>query len=260
MTKVSNIRIQQIRNATIIIEYAWQRILVDPMLGEKGSMPPFSMSIRQDHRNPLNDLPIVLEDVLKDIDVVLLTHLHEDHIDEKAYEVIPKTMRMLVQDEKDKAIVEAHGFTQVEVVGDHTYIGKTKVEKAESQHGYFPMYIVAGHTTGYVLSQPNEKTLYHAGDTIWYSGVKRNLAKFQPEVITLNAGGNKFHVGGRVIMNDEDVVKVMQTIPNAQVFVTHLEGVNHNHVTRAMVNRRLKETGLAHRAFVPQDGEIIAIS
>lgn len=84
MTKESNIRIQQIRNATIIIEYAGQRILVDPMLGEKGCMPPFPMSIRQDHRNPLNDLPIALEDVLKDIDVVLLTHLHEDHIDEKA--------------------------------------------------------------------------------------------------------------------------------------------------------------------------------
>ena len=34
-------KIQQIRNATIIIEYAGKRILVDPMLGEKGSFTPF---------------------------------------------------------------------------------------------------------------------------------------------------------------------------------------------------------------------------
>lgn len=40
-------KIQQIRNATIIIEYAGKRFLVDPMLGEKGSFAPFrSLTIR----------------------------------------------------------------------------------------------------------------------------------------------------------------------------------------------------------------------
>ena len=30
--------IQQVRNATIIVEYGGKKILVDPMLGKKGSM------------------------------------------------------------------------------------------------------------------------------------------------------------------------------------------------------------------------------
>lgn len=39
-------KIQQIRNATIIIEYVGKRFLVDPMLGE-GSFAPFrSLTIR----------------------------------------------------------------------------------------------------------------------------------------------------------------------------------------------------------------------
>lgn len=37
--------------------------------------------------------------MLKGVDAVLLTHLHDDHIDEAAYEIIPKDMRFLVQDE-----------------------------------------------------------------------------------------------------------------------------------------------------------------
>lgn len=37
-------KIQQIRNATIIIEYAGKRFLVDPMLGGKGSFAPFPFS------------------------------------------------------------------------------------------------------------------------------------------------------------------------------------------------------------------------
>lgn len=35
--------IQQVRNATIIVEYGGKKILFDPMLGKKGSMPPFPL-------------------------------------------------------------------------------------------------------------------------------------------------------------------------------------------------------------------------
>lgn len=35
--------IQQVRNATIIIEYGGKKILIDPMLGKKGCMPPFPL-------------------------------------------------------------------------------------------------------------------------------------------------------------------------------------------------------------------------
>lgn len=43
-------KIQQIRNATIIIEYAGKIFLVDPMLGEKGSFAPFPFSHHQELR------------------------------------------------------------------------------------------------------------------------------------------------------------------------------------------------------------------
>ena len=44
--------IQQVRNATIIVEYGGKIFLIDPMLGKKGSMPPFPYSRNQHLRNP----------------------------------------------------------------------------------------------------------------------------------------------------------------------------------------------------------------
>lgn len=83
------------------------------------------------------------------------------------------------------------------------------------------------------------------------------MKRFRPEVITLNAGGNGFHLGGRVIMNDEDVVKVAAAAPDAKIFVTHLEGVNHNSVTHEMVRKRAKVAGILDRVFIPEDGEMV---
>lgn len=84
--------------------------------------------------------------MLKGVDAVLLTHLHDDHIDEAAYEIIPKDMRFLVQDENNRQVVMSHGFNHVEVVGDNTRVGEVSIQKAESQHGNFIMKYPAGHT------------------------------------------------------------------------------------------------------------------
>ncbi len=35
--------IRQIRNATVVIEFGGKRFLVDPMLGDEGSLAPFPM-------------------------------------------------------------------------------------------------------------------------------------------------------------------------------------------------------------------------
>ena len=66
-------KIQQIRNATIIIEYAGKKFLVDPMLGKKGSFAPFPFSHHQELRNPLHDLPLKAEEIVNNIDCILLT-------------------------------------------------------------------------------------------------------------------------------------------------------------------------------------------
>ena len=87
-------KINTIRNATIIVEYAGKKFLIDPMLAEKGAYPPFPNSPRQDQHNPLVSLPTSIEDMIN-VDAVIVTHLHYDHWDEAEKEALPKDMKYL---------------------------------------------------------------------------------------------------------------------------------------------------------------------
>jgi L-ascorbate metabolism protein UlaG (beta-lactamase superfamily) len=57
-------KIQLIRNATIVVEYAGKKFLIDPMLAEKGAYPPFPNAPRQDQNNPLVSLPTSIDDII----------------------------------------------------------------------------------------------------------------------------------------------------------------------------------------------------
>ena len=249
--------ITQIRNATVKITYAGVKFLVDPMLGPKGCMKPFPFSKRQDQRNPLNELPFQKEKILEDVDAVILTHLHEDHVDETAYEVISKTMKVFVQDDTDKSIVESKGFKDVEILSVSTTFKGVKLIKTPGQHGHFPMTLAAGHTCGVIFEGNGEKTLYLVGDTIWFKGVSQTIAKYWPEIILVNGGGNKFQVGGPVIMATKDILKVHEAAHDAIIISTHMEGVNHWSVSRKELADFAKAHKFVNKLRIPLDGEVI---
>ena len=75
--------ITQVRNATLKLEYAGKRILVDPMLADKDAYPGFEGTVNSHLRNPLVPLPMPVAELL-DVDAILVTHLHSDHWDEAA--------------------------------------------------------------------------------------------------------------------------------------------------------------------------------
>ena len=66
-------QIQLVRHATLLLEYAGMRLLVDPMLSDAGAMPAIENS-PQPRRNPLVPLPCPATDVVSGIQAVLVTH------------------------------------------------------------------------------------------------------------------------------------------------------------------------------------------
>lgn len=88
-SEMHTVKFQQIRNATIKLEYAGTTFLVDPMLVRKDGYPGFPSPYNSHLRNPLVELPLPFGDVIK-ADAIVVTRTHADHWDEAAKSGLPK--------------------------------------------------------------------------------------------------------------------------------------------------------------------------
>ena len=247
--------LKQIRNATLVVEYAGKKFLIDPMLAEKGTYPPFPNSLRQDQFNPLVSLPTSIENIIHDIDAVIVTHLHLDHFDDVAKEVLPKDIKMFVQNEEDATEVEKAGFKNVEVLQGETVYEGIQLIKTKGEHGRGEILKLAGVVCGVVFKHSNEKTLYIAGDTVWYDAVQEVIATNKPEIIVVNGGDNQFIEGGSLVMGKEDIYEANKAAPNAQIIVSHMEAVNHWTLSKKELKSFIDEKGISSNVLVPEDGE-----
>ena len=253
--------IHQIRNATIIVEYAGKKFLIDPMLADKGVYPPFGPEVgfpdapRQDQNNPLEDLPMSIEDIVSNIDAVIITHLHLDHWDDTAKEALPKEIKIFSQNEEDETEIRNSGFNNVEVLQENTVFEDIQLIKTKGEHGRGEMVKLAGLVCGVLFKHSKEKTLYVAGDTVWYDAVQKVIETHKPEIIVVNGGDNQFLVGGSLVMGKDDIYEVYKAAPNAKIISVHMEAVNHWTLSREELKSFIKEKGISSNVLVPNDGE-----
>jgi L-ascorbate metabolism protein UlaG (beta-lactamase superfamily) len=247
--------IQQIRNATIVVKYAGKKFLIDPMLAEKGTYPPFPNSPRQDQHNPLVNLPTSIDHIIKDTDAVIVTHLHVDHWDEAAIQALPKNIKIFAQNEEDAKEIRTAGFKDVEILQKETTFEGIQLIKTKGEHGRGEILKLAGPVCGVIFKHSTEKTLYVAGDTVWYDAVQEVINTHKPEIIAINAGDNQFFEGGPLVMGKGDVHEVNKAAPDAKIIAVHMEAVNHWNLSRVELQRFTNEKGISSNVLIPEDGE-----
>lgn len=257
-------KFRQIRNATIKITYANKNFLIDPFLAEKGTYPPFPNTPYQEKGNPSVELPISLDEIIKDLDAVIITHTHLDHFDPKACEVLPKDIKVFAQDKKEEAEIKSFGFTNVEILSEKgTTFGDITLFKTEGIHGEEKSLTkryteidenMSTEVCGIVFNHIDEKSLYIAGDTVWCDEVKEALDLYKPEIIILNSGDAQFADGKSLIMGKEDAYEVCKAAPNSTVISSHMEAVNHATLSRKELKEFIKEKQISN-LLVPDDGE-----
>ena len=246
-------KIQQIRNAMIKIQYGDQTILLDPWLQDQGT--GFSAStVRPEMRgvhSPLNALPMMPDEILAGVNFCLVTHIHPDHF---TADYLPKGMRIIVQNEEDRQEAKSMGFENVSAFERDTMdIGSVTITKVPAIHGDNEELVTRmGIGSGYILSRES-RTLYIAGDTVYCSAVEETLKKYVPDVIAVNCcEATTPH--GRLIMHLSDVEAVCRQMPKALVIATHLDSVNHALITSREVKDFAQKHGLDNLS-VPQNGE-----
>lgn len=248
------LKFTQVRNATIIIEYNKTKFLIDPVLADKGAWPSFPNSPRQEEGNPLVELPFPKERIL-DVDAVIVTHLHLDHFDEVAKELLPKNIKVFVQDKADYSDLEKHGFKNIEVLSEDTNFNGIYLIRTNGQHGRGEILKGAGEVCGVVFKHHNEKTLYVAGDTVWYEETEKVMSCYQPEIVVTNAGANRFFGTESLIMGKEDLYELHKFAPYSTIIASHMEAINHWYLSRAELKEFAIEKGFESNLLIPEDGE-----
>lgn len=204
-----------------------------------------------------------INELVKGVDAIIVTHTHDDHWDAAAQKALPKELPVFVQNAGDAKIIRGQGFKDVRVLGKDTPLGNVKLSKTGGQHGTDEMYAnpqmaeLLGDAMGVVLQAPNAETVYVVGDTLWNSHVEAALAKYRPEVVVMNTGLAKIQgMDGSIIMGTADVGKMRQTMPDTRIVTVHMDTVNHAAVSRQDMREYVKQQGL-RAVFVPNDGEVL---
>ena len=247
--------LQLIRNATLKLNYGGKVFLIDPYLCEKYSQPPFAGI----SNNPTIDLPLSIDDILNGVNVVLVSHLHPDHFDEKAENVIPKSQQIICQPD-DLETISNKGFTNVQALETKLTFDDVTITRTIGQHGNGDRLLMMGNVSGYIFRHKNEPTLYWMGDTIWYKGVQNIIKKTQPDVIVTHSCGAVWIEGEEpVIMDEKQTIAVCEFAPYAKVVATHMEALDLATVGRTHLRKYANQKGVsASQLLIPVDGEEIA--
>jgi L-ascorbate metabolism protein UlaG (beta-lactamase superfamily) len=251
-------KLHHLRNATLVIETEQHVILVDPMLGKRKTIPPFTIFRYSPHRNPLVSLPKNSREILSKVTHCLITHLHPDHID-KAGEVflrrksIPVTCSVQIEKELTK---RGLNITQTLNYWEPQPFLDGKITGIPAIHGYGFIAKLMGNVMGFFIELANEKSIYISSDTVFTEHVQKVLVEFKPDISTVACGTARLDIGQPLLMRMNDILKFTALAPG-KVFANHLEALNHCPTTREQLKNALSENDLLSKTAVPADGTFV---
>ncbi len=253
-------RLQLIRNATLRLEYAGHLLLIDPYFAPRHSRPSYTGK----SPNPLVELPLPPERILEGVELVVVSHLHSDHFDPAAQELVPKTLPLFCQPGDEPSIREK-GFEKVTPLADRIAWQGIDIHRTGGRHGLGEVGSLMGNVSGFVFQAEAQPTLYWVGDTVLCDEVREPIAHFQPAIMVTHSCGATWpdSAGQRslIVMDAEQTIEVCRLAPTATVIATHMETLDHATVSRAELRAQAQAAGIGpDRLRVPADGEIIVVA
>lgn len=143
-------RVRWLGHSTVLLEVDGARLLTDPLLR------PWVLHLRR-------AAPLVAEGAL-DLDAVLISHLHYDHLDLPSLQRLDRGVTVVVP-RGAGGLVRGRGFSSVEEVeaGDSTRVGAAVVRATRAEHGSSRALGARSDALGYVVE--GSRRVYFPGDT-----------------------------------------------------------------------------------------------
>ncbi|MFD1602719.1 MBL fold metallo-hydrolase [Flavobacterium artemisiae] len=251
-------KLHHLRNATLVIETEKHVILVDPMLGKRKTIPPFTIFRYKPKRNPLVALPKNSREILTNVTHCLITHLHPDHIDKAGEVYLRRKGIPVICSSKDEKELTKRGLNVIQTLEywEPQKFLDGKITGIPAIHGYGFISKLMGNVMGFHIELANQKSVYVSSDTIFTEHVEKVLTELKPDIATVACGTTRLDIGQPLLMRMDDIIK-FTTLAPGKVFANHLEALNHCPTTRAQLKAALSDNGLLNKTSIPNDGECV---
>jgi L-ascorbate metabolism protein UlaG (beta-lactamase superfamily) len=255
-------QITLLRNATLLVEGAGQRLVVDPSLAPPRRRPPLSLMRSRPALNPTVALPGGSGERLAGLTGALITHFrfgHSDHLDGPGKRLLAASGVPTACQPSDARALRRAGIDARPVLADqeaHLFGGK--VTPVPARHGRGLVGRLMGPGIGYLLRLPGEPSLYLSGDTVLTDGVRAVLERERPEIAVMHSGGAQLDVGPPILMTLEEQLEFVRLAPG-RVIAVHLEALDHCGIARAGLKMALEGAGTLNRVEIPADGATVAV-
>lgn len=242
-----------IRSATLKMEYGGSCFLIDPAFADKLTGPSFAGK----SKNPLIDLPFNKEGIMKDVDTVIVSHIHSDHFDKAAQDYIDKNLPILCQPH-EAAAIKNMGFQNVLPVEKHLEIKGVSLTRTPARHGSGSVLEDMGISSGFLFKASGEPTVYWCGDTVMYEEIRKVLNKEKPDLVITHSSGAVWGDYVKILMDDKETVEICKLLPESKVIAVHLNSYDHGTVFRDTLRAYANEKQISeNQLIIPKDGETL---
>lgn len=231
------------------------------MLAPKEALPPLKF-LRHRERNPVVDLPRMTDSILESITHCLITHCqkgHFDHLDRAGKHWLRSRQIPVICTPHDANHLCQRGVNVSPLPENHQEpqdFLSGQIRTVPCMHGRGLVGMLMEHGVGYFIDMPGEPSLYLSGDTVLTDQDRQFLARLQPQISLVPAGGAKFDVGGEIIMGIDEVVEFTR-LSRGIVVANHLEALSHCPVKRTALRAAAAHACLGDRLQIPEDGDTL---
>lgn len=229
-------QLTMIGHSSVLIETAGKKILTDPYWSMCGN-PVYARV----------GTPAKTRQEMKDIDCVLVSHIHFDHVDKDYFRMIgdvpvisPKSTRWMLRLIGGRKIIGIKA-------GETLDIGDVSITAVPASH------LIA--TTGFVIKSDN-RTLYFSGDTFYRAFMKRIGETFQLDVALMPVTTYRIPM----TMGEKQAIKAIQVLKPEVIIPIHL-GLTprlpflRTNQTPEHFAQRVSESGASTRVVILREGD-----
>ena len=250
-----------IGTATTLIRYAGFTILTDPNFLHKGERVRLGYGLRSTRRT---DPAMNVED-LPAIDLVVLSHMHEDHFDRVAERDLDKTLPILTTPHAARAL-ERKGFGAARALKTwqtRTFVKGTNVLHVTATPGRHAPGLLAKllpPVMGSLLEFQSEAganllRMYITGDTLVYKDLKEIPARYPGiDLALLHLGGTRV-VGLMVTMDGKQGVEALKIVAPTVAIPIHYNDYTAFKSPLEDFEREVRKAGLEDRVRYLSHGE-----